>query len=60
MKKEYCDRCNSRFALAQTQVTYKGKLYHGDCYVKVRRKEQEQNGQGSFVGGRHPTRGRMG
>lgn len=32
--KDYCAFCNLTFALVQTQITYRGQLYHGDCFVK--------------------------
>lgn len=50
--KDVCVFCDKFFALAQSQLTYKGKLYHGECFVKMKKQELEVKGESKTVGSR--------
>ena len=42
MKKEgeeVCDRCEQSFALGEKPITYNEKIYHGTCYISVKKEE---------------------
>ena len=41
MNQPHCVKCNLTFALSQAQITYKGELYHGDCFVKLIQAKKE-------------------